>query len=126
MKSIKESSVGNVLSGWNSLPEIGPVRYNLDFTNKSDYENGLHLSAFAGAWQGLVEGMAGLRIKNGTISFFPRLPMEWRSYKFTIQFRGKQLTVKIKKDRHVEITYKNNRLLTHMDTKGRIHLAEPL
>lgn len=101
-------------------------RYNLDFTNKSDYENGLHLSAYAGAWQGLVEGMAGLRIKNGTISFFPRLPMEWRSYKFTIQFRGKQLTVKIKKDRHVEITYKNNRLLTHMDTKGRIHLAEPL
>lgn len=26
MKSIKESSVGNVLSGWNSLPEIGPVK----------------------------------------------------------------------------------------------------
>jgi hypothetical protein len=40
-------------------------RYNLDFTPVDEYSNGLHLSAYAGAWQGLVEGLSGLDIGIG-------------------------------------------------------------
>jgi trehalose/maltose hydrolase-like predicted phosphorylase len=47
-------------------------RYDLDFTPVADYNNGLHLSAYAGAWQGLVEGLAGLRVDGDRLIFRPR------------------------------------------------------
>lgn len=70
-------------------------RYNLDFTPVVDYSNGLHLSAYAGAWQGLVEGLAGLEIKEGRLSFRPQLPPHWDSCHFTLYFRGQRLKVSI-------------------------------
>ncbi|WP_242538511.1 glycosyl hydrolase family 65 protein [Trinickia acidisoli] len=85
-------------------------RYNLDFTPAEDYRNGLHLSAYAGAWQGLVEGLAGLRVDGGTLYFRPRLPGNWNSYRFTIWFRGHRLQVTVPADGVVYIDCEGNRL----------------
>ncbi|WP_354682251.1 glycosyl hydrolase family 65 protein [Cupriavidus necator] len=96
-------------------------RYNLDFTPVSDYCNGLHLSAYAGAWQGLVEGLAGLRVTDNRLSFKPQLPPHWDSYQFPICFRGKRLKVNVLAEGGVEIICGEHVLHTERGADGRIH-----
>jgi trehalose/maltose hydrolase-like predicted phosphorylase len=72
------------------------ARYNLDYHPRGGYRNGLHLSAYAGAWQILAEGFAGLHVvDHETIGFQPRLPNEWTALRFPVVFRGRRLTIAI-------------------------------
>ncbi|WP_198688361.1 glycoside hydrolase family 65 protein [Xenorhabdus lircayensis] len=98
-------------------------RYNLDFTPISDYNNGLHLSAYAGAWQGLVEGLAGLRVDGERLYFCPRLPSHWNSYQFTVYFRGKRLLIKILADGIADIYSGDKKLITEYCSDGRISIC---
>nr|WP_238943322.1 MULTISPECIES: glycosyl hydrolase family 65 protein [unclassified Pseudomonas] len=99
-------------------------RYNLDFTPVDDYSNGLHLSAYAGAWQGLVEGLSGLDIRSGQLAFRPRLPAHWDAYHFTIQFRGRRLRVSVLGDNELEIHQGDQQLATECGQDGKIYLKE--
>ena len=99
-------------------------RYNLDFTSTADYANGLHLSAYAGAWQGLVEGLAGLRVENNELSFRPRLPSHWDAYRFTLHFRGRLLKITVPADGIIRAEYDGNALTTSHRVDGRIYLPE--
>ncbi|MCS3429815.1 glycosyl hydrolase family 65 protein [Klebsiella sp. BIGb0407] len=99
-------------------------RYNLDFTPVDDYSNGLHLSAYAGAWQGLVEGLSGLDIGSGQLAFRPRLPAHWDAYHFTLQYRGRQLRVSVLGDDELEIHEGNLQLITERGQGRQIFLKE--
>ncbi|SEA15321.1 glycoside hydrolase family 65 protein [Pedobacter hartonius] len=79
------------------------ARLDLDDYN-NDTEDGLHITSMAGTWMSIVEGFAGMRVRNGKLSFTPFLPEEWNSFSFNIGFRGVQLKVKVKKE---EITIVN-------------------
>lgn len=99
-------------------------RYNLDFTPVADYSNGLHLSAYAGAWQGLVEGLAGLNVKEGQLSFRPQLPPHWESCHFTLYFRGQRLKVSILGQGELEVRLQGRKLTTHVNQDASIGLKE--
>jgi trehalose/maltose hydrolase-like predicted phosphorylase len=99
-------------------------RYNLDFTPVDDYSNGLHLSAYAGAWQGLVEGLSGLDIESGQLAFRPKLPAHWQAYHFTLQFRGQRLRISVLGDDELEIRHGDRQLPTQRGEDGRIGLKE--
>lgn len=99
-------------------------RYNLDFTPVTEYSNGLHLSAYAGAWQGLVEGLAGLNVKEGRLSFRPQLPSHWDSCHFTLYFRGQRLKVSILGRGELEIHRGGLKLATHLNQDASIGLKE--
>jgi len=99
-------------------------RYNLDFTPVDEYSNGLHLSAYAGAWQGLVEGLSGLDIGSGQLAFRPRLPAHWDAYHFTLQFRGRRLRVSVLGDDELEIRQGDRHLATERGQDGQICLKE--
>jgi maltose phosphorylase len=79
------------------------ARLDLDDYN-NDTEDGLHITSMAGTWMSIVEGFAGMRVRDNRLSFSPFLPEEWSSFSFSIGFRGVQLKVKIKKE---EITIVN-------------------
>jgi maltose phosphorylase len=79
------------------------ARLDLDDYN-NDTEDGLHITSMAGTWMSIVEGFAGMRVRNDKLSFNPFLPEEWNSFSFNIGFRGVQLKVKVKKE---EITIVN-------------------
>ncbi|ERT14548.1 hypothetical protein O185_03005 [Photorhabdus temperata J3] len=98
-------------------------RYNLDFTPISNYNNGLHLSAYAGAWQGLVEGLAGLRVDGERLYFRPQLPSHWNSYRFTVYFRGKRLLITILADGIVDIYSGEKKLTAEYCSDGRISIC---
>jgi kojibiose phosphorylase len=63
------------------------ARLDLDDYNKEVHE-GLHITSMAGTWLSIVEGFAGMRVKNGTLTFTPRLPKQWKRLSFKVIFRG--------------------------------------
>ncbi|MBN2519418.1 MAG: glycoside hydrolase family 65 protein [Bacteroidales bacterium] len=71
-------------------------RLDLDDYN-NDTEDGCHITSMAGTWMAIVEGFAGMRIKNGELEFNPYLPAKWDSYSFKIRFRNNLLKIVVKK-----------------------------
>lgn len=72
------------------------ARLDLDDYN-NDTEDGLHITSMAGTWMSIVQGFAGMRIKNNQLYFQPFLPEQWKSFTFNIGFRGKILSIRISK-----------------------------
>ena len=72
-------------------------RLDLDDYNK-EVEEGLHITSMAGTWMSIVEGFAGMRIVDDKLSFVPKIPKEWESYSFKINFRHRILTLSISKN----------------------------
>lgn len=70
------------------------ARLDLDDYN-NDTEDGLHITSMAGTWMSVVEGFAGMRVRNGRLVFNPFLPKNWTSFSFSIGFRGVPLKIKI-------------------------------
>ena len=71
-------------------------RLDLDDYNHEVHE-GLHITSMAGTWMSIVEGFAGMRIKNHKLSFETKIPEQWDSYSFKINFRGQILKVNVSK-----------------------------
>ncbi|MDB5011919.1 MAG: maltose phosphorylase, partial [Daejeonella sp.] len=72
------------------------ARLDLDDYN-NDTEDGLHITSMAGTWMSVVEGFAGMKVKDNSLVFKPFLPQKWTSYAFNIHFRGVSLSMKIDK-----------------------------
>ncbi|WP_316815673.1 glycoside hydrolase family 65 protein [Pedobacter nyackensis] len=70
------------------------ARLDLDNYN-NDTEDGLHITSMAGTWMSIVEGFAGMRVRNGQLQFNPFLPGRWEAFSFTVIFRGATLKIKI-------------------------------
>ncbi|WP_343690395.1 glycoside hydrolase family 65 protein [Chitinophaga sp.] len=71
-------------------------RLDLDDYN-NDTEDGLHITSMAGTWMSVVEGFAGMRVRDGQLQFTPFLPGKWESFAFSIRFRSNVLKVEINK-----------------------------
>lgn len=69
-------------------------RLDLDDYNHEVHE-GLHITSMAGTWMSIVEGFGGMRVKNETLSFTPRIPKQWEGYSFKINFRDQILKVNV-------------------------------
>lgn len=72
------------------------ARLDLDDYN-NDTRDGLHITSMAGTWMSIVKGFAGMRVKNGELSFKPFLPENWKSFSFKIRFRGEVKNVSVTK-----------------------------
>ncbi|MDF2515384.1 MAG: family 65 glycosyl hydrolase [Sphingobacterium sp.] len=72
-------------------------RLDLDDYN-NDTEDGLHITSMAGTWMTIVEGFAGMRVKEGKLYLNPMLPKEWKGYKFRVLFRGAILLIEVHGD----------------------------
>ncbi|WP_276975692.1 glycoside hydrolase family 65 protein [Flavobacterium filum] len=69
-------------------------RLDLDDYNKEVHE-GLHITSMAGTWMSIVEGFGGMRVKNETLHFEPKIPAQWKGYSFKINFRNQILKVSV-------------------------------
>ena len=54
---------------------------------------GIHTAAMGGIWQCVVMGFGGLRLSDHGLRITPKLPKNWKSLSFTIQYQGE--TVKV-------------------------------
>jgi maltose phosphorylase len=85
-------------------------RLDLDNYN-NDTEDGLHITSMAGTWMSIVEGFAGMQVKNDRLKFSPFLPEQWQSYSFNITFRGILINVKV----NTEGIYLSNKSAQHIN-----------
>ena len=68
-------------------------RLDLDDYNHEVHE-GCHITSMAGTWMSIVQGFGGMRVwEDGILNFNPQIPTEWKSYSFTINFRGNIIKV---------------------------------
>ncbi len=78
-------------------------RLDLDDYNH-EVEEGLHITSMAGTWMSIVEGFGGMRVLNNMLSFSPKLPQEWNSYSFKVNFRNQVITVNVSQNgNHFEL-----------------------
>lgn len=76
-------------------------RLDLDDYN-NEVKEGLHITSMAGTWMSIVEGFGGMRIKNNTLSFEPKIPEQWEAYSFKVNFRNQIIKVNVS---HNETTF---------------------
>jgi maltose phosphorylase len=69
------------------------ARLDLDDYNH-EVDEGCHITSMAGTWMSIVQGFGGMRVwENGKLSFNPQIPKQWKSYSFTVNFRGNIIKV---------------------------------
>ena len=71
-----------------ALMDIDDLEHNV--------RDGVHIAALAGTWTALVAGFGGLRLRDGSLTFAPRLPDGLTRIAFRIKFRGRSLRVEVK------------------------------
>ena len=93
-------------------------RLDLDDYNH-EVEEGLHITSMAGTWISIVEGFGGMRVKENTLSFSPRIPKQWKAYSFKVNFRNQIIKVNINQnetkfelvgDNNLEILVNNKKI----------------
>ena len=73
------------------------ARLDLDNYN-NDTDDGLHITSMTGAWLDIVQGFAGMRIRDGRLHYAPFLPNNWTAYQFNQVFRGRTIQVRVDAD----------------------------
>lgn len=96
-------SIHAVLAAELGMEEKAYEMYNrtarLDLDNyNNDTEDGLHITSMTGAWLGIVQGFAGMRTAEGTLSFAPFIPQAWNQYSFNIIYRGHYIKVEVNQE----------------------------
>ncbi|MDF7816948.1 glycoside hydrolase family 65 protein [Runella sp. MFBS21] len=95
-------------------------RLDLDDYN-NDTEDGLHITSMAGTWMSVIKGFAGMRIKNGSLSFTPFLPTQWQGYSFRITFKKQVVRIGVRRG-EVEVENLSNEPLQIMINDNVLHL----
>ncbi|NMH64616.1 glycoside hydrolase family 65 protein [Shewanella salipaludis] len=58
-------------------------------------EYGVHTACMAGAWNSLVFGFLGLRMRDSGLHFHPQLPQHWRGIHIKLRYRQRLLSVSL-------------------------------
>jgi maltose phosphorylase len=101
-ESSLSSCVHSILASWIGIPEkayelyLSTSRLDLDDYNH-EVDEGLHITSMGGTWMSVVYGFGGMKIREGLLSFDPRLPSNWNKLSFKILYRGRTLRVTIDK-----------------------------
>lgn len=61
-------------------------------------KDGIHTANMGGCYMAIVNGFAGLKIRENGVSIAPFLPEAWNSYSFKFRYQGKLLKVAVRKD----------------------------
>ena len=93
---------------------------------RKDTSNGMHIAALAGAWIALVQGLGGMRHRDGVLSFAPRLPAGLTRLAFCVTLRGRSLRVEASPD---QATYQladgDPMQIRHYGTDVTVEAAQP-
>lgn len=98
------------------------ARMDLDDIHNNFYA-GIHAANMAGTWQGIVFGFAGVRSNAGYLQINPKLPSQWKSYEFRLQYKGSNLNIKVA-DKKVEYILLNDCELSYESLGEKIVLSK--
>ena len=106
------------------------ARMDLDDMHDNFYA-GIHAANMAGTWQGIVFGFAGVRSNTGELTIHPKLPEQWKSYEFCVEYHGSDMRIKIEQGKvtykllnQVPITFKSNHEPITLNKEGEEYVQE--
>lgn len=73
------------------------ARMDLD-DHKGNTRNGVHTANMGGTWMCIVNGFAGMRVYNDTLSFNPYLPEKWDGYSFRLAYKNRRIKVTVDRE----------------------------
>ena len=85
---------------------------------------GVHAAASGGAWQIMIHGFVGLRVKNDTLSINPTLHESWRSIRFRTWFRGSLIEFAISES-ETEASLLEGKRAVDLEIYGQRMVLEP-
>jgi alpha,alpha-trehalose phosphorylase len=92
-QAVIAAEVGHLSLAYDYLAEAALMDLdNLEHNTR----DGLHIASLAGSWIAIVAGLAGMRYRDGTLSFAPRLPEELSRLAFKISLRRRRLAVDVR------------------------------
>lgn len=101
------------------------ARYDLQ-TDGESIRDGLHMANMGGSWLSIVVGYAGMRIYGGHLSFQPKKPKGWETYRFHIRFQSSHLEVTVGRDCTAYLLTRGTALeFRHYDKTVRLTSAVP-
>ena len=83
--SILASSIGKDDKAYEMY--LRTARLDLDDYNH-EVDEGLHITSMAGTWLSVVQGFGGMRNFDNKLIFNPKIPKQWQSYAFKINYNG--------------------------------------
>ena len=89
-QAVMAAEVGHLALAYDYLAEAALM--DLDDLEHNT-RDGLHVASLAGTWIALVAGLGGLRERDETLQFSPRLPQGITRLAFSVIFRGRRLRV---------------------------------
>lgn len=92
----------------------GTARLDLDDMHNNT-KDGLHMANMAGTWIGMVNGFAGMRIKNGILHFQPRLPKQFQGYSVRLNYKSRIVELSVKENRKQVRLLKGEDLTVYVD-----------
>lgn len=84
-------------------------RIDLDDYDQKAYM-GIHIACAAGSWLVIASGFAGMRVKQGQLSFNPYLPKQWKGYTFKMKFKDRLIKISIEKRKSIFSLERGNSL----------------
>ncbi|HUX83997.1 MAG TPA: glycosyl hydrolase family 65 protein, partial [Chitinophagaceae bacterium] len=90
--SILASRIGNREKAYELY--LRAARLDLDDYN-ADTRHGLHITSMAGTWMSIVQGFAGMRVREEGISFSPFIPGNWEAFSFNLTYREWPLNIRV-------------------------------
>lgn len=69
---------------------------------------GIHAASLGGTWQAAINGFGGAGIRQGILTFDPKLPPHWERLKFILRWKGHPISVSVYKER-IELYYKSKK-----------------
>jgi trehalose/maltose hydrolase-like predicted phosphorylase len=90
---------------------------------------GIHIAAQGGLWMMTVFGFAGLSLQSDGVALAPHLPASWSSLGFSMEWRGRCLTISISQaDHRLDATLEagDPMILTLYGRAHRLSLDQPL
>ncbi|MDA8629081.1 family 65 glycosyl hydrolase domain-containing protein [Bacteroidia bacterium] len=90
--SILANKIGNHEKAYEFY--LRTARLDLEDIN-NDTCDGCHITSMAGTWLSVSKGFAGMRVKDGILTFNPNIPKKWSSIGFNIKFRDNYLRVQL-------------------------------
>ena len=88
--SIIASAIGYVDRAYELY--LNTARLDLDDYNK-EVDEGLHITSMAGTWLSIVEGFAGMRIRDKKLHLNPVIPRAWKNFSFNMRFNGSLIEI---------------------------------
>jgi alpha,alpha-trehalose phosphorylase len=92
-QAVMAAEVGHLSLAYDYLAEAAFMDLQDREHNTKD---GLHIASLAGAWTALVGGFGGMRVREGSLCFSPKLPPGIVGLSFRLRYRGRIVLVEVR------------------------------